>query len=62
MTIVPQCLGCKRLVKGSLKCEAFPDRIPDPILLNEHDHRRPYPGDGGVLFEPRKPAGAEPVK
>ena len=52
MTIIPQCFDCKRLFLGSGKmaCEAFPDDIPDEILLNDHDHKEPFPGDGGLLF------------
>ncbi|MDT9692493.1 hypothetical protein Q5762_30025 [Streptomyces sp. P9(2023)] len=30
---------------------AFPDGIPGDISPGGFDHRRPYPGDGGVLFE-----------
>lgn len=26
--------------------------VLDAILLNEHDHRESYPGDGGIRFEP----------
>ncbi len=53
MIIDPQCFECRRLlpVKG-MKCEAFPDGIPDAILLNEHDHHAPFPGDHGLQFEP----------
>ncbi len=31
-------------------CDAFPGGIPEPILLNQADHRRPYKGDKGVMF------------
>jgi len=34
-------------------CRAFPDGIPRAILSGEYDHRREYPGDGGVRFEPK---------
>jgi len=34
------------------RCDAFPERIPAPIILGQHDHRRSYPGDRFILFEP----------
>ena len=34
-------------------CAAFPSGIPRPIWAGEADHRYPYPGDGGVLFQRR---------
>ncbi len=55
--ITPQCFDCKRLFKREgMTCEAFPDDIPDEILLNEHDHKTPFPGDNGLLFEPKPKA------
>jgi len=30
---------------------AFPDGIPYEIWASGYDHREPYPGDGGVIFE-----------
>jgi len=38
---------------GSLCCDAFPAGIPWPIQDGDADHRKPYPGDGGLMFEPR---------
>ncbi|MGW6566423.1 hypothetical protein [Streptomyces sp. NPDC054975] len=34
-----------------ISCAAFPRGIPADISPGGFDHRRPYPGDGGVLFE-----------
>jgi len=51
----PQCFHCKHLDETGRgwKCPAFPEDIPDQmILFNKHDHRKPYPGDHGVRFEP----------
>ena len=46
-----QCALCRHY-NGDATCAAFPDRIPREILSNQHDHRQPYPGDGGIRFEP----------
>jgi hypothetical protein len=53
--VITQCVFCRR--RGGDRpgpgCEAFPAGIPDAILTNRADHRRPYSGDGGIRFEPR---------
>ena len=35
------------------RCAAF-DFIPNVIWFGIHDHKTPYPRDGGIQFEPRK--------
>ena len=51
MSFSTQCRDCKHRIPPDA-CAAFPDGIPEKILTGKHDHRRPFPGDGGVRFEP----------
>lgn len=48
-----QCGNCKHRTPGDgfPRCDAF-DKIPMDILTNRFNHTKPYPGDGGVRFEP----------
>lgn len=54
----PFCIFCK-LVISPLEhtCNAFPNGIPDEIWEGNFDHRKPYPGDHGILFEAKSPFG-----
>lgn len=48
------CVFCTRFnhdEQGIPFCEAFPDGIPNEILHEGYDHRQPFEGDGGILFE-----------
>lgn len=49
----PQCFSCLWF-KGDGTCDAFPEGIPFDIYVNQADHRKRYPGDGGVVFKLRK--------
>ena len=49
------CVGCRYYDQPEWNCRAFPLGIPDEIKRGEHDHRDPYPGDGGLQFEPIAP-------
>ena len=42
--------GCTE--EAGLLCDAFPEGIPDDILLCKFDHHKPYRGDHGIQFEP----------
>ena len=56
MTInIPICFNCKNYINDYM-CKAFNDGIPPKILTGNHDHRKPYPGDNGIQFEPIKDA------
>jgi hypothetical protein len=58
--MVPQCFDCKHLAPWNPKepphCAAFPDGVPEAVFKNLHDHRKEYPGDHGVRFEPSESA------
>ena len=51
----PDCIMCKWWIgpkedKWGLICEAFPDGIPESILLGAK-HNEPVKGDHGIRFE-----------
>ena len=54
MTISTQCLDCKHYT-GLSTCNAFPEKIPQEIFDGTVEHVIPYPGDGGIMFEPIDP-------
>lgn len=50
----PMCSFCIHFNESTQgeRCRAFPNGIPQQILEFEVDHRKPFPGDNGVQFEP----------
>ncbi|MAE81089.1 MAG: hypothetical protein CMB80_00025 [Flammeovirgaceae bacterium] len=58
------CRSCKRFDSdgGNAWCKAFPKVIPKKILTGEHDHTKPFKGDGGIRFEPIKVLTQQEVK
>ena len=54
--IAPLCEDCLRFdMQGDgYSCEAFPDGIPEEIVMGEHDHHEPFEGDGGLKFVPKE--------
>lgn len=51
----PICFACRHLSRDDATCAAFPDGLPVEIFEWRHDHRHPFPGDGGITFEPADP-------
>ncbi len=50
----PPCMECVHFTRDSeegLRCDAFPEGIPDAIIYGDSDHNKPFPGDGGIVFE-----------
>jgi hypothetical protein len=53
-SISPVCTWCCHLRDYGVdhQCDAFPNGIPMEIWKGQNDHREPFPGDGGIVFEP----------
>ncbi len=51
---VPLCESCRRLDREGTgyTCEAFPAGIPSKIAVDGFDHRKPFPGDGDLRYQP----------
>ncbi len=50
----PVCSFCRNVIGGDItsrRCKAFPDGIPNSIWLGRNNHKTPYPGDKGYLFD-----------
>lgn len=51
-----QCYDCAHFNEDEAHtCKAFPEGIPDKILFNEVDHKKPYKDDNGIQFEKKEP-------
>jgi hypothetical protein len=56
---VPLCYDClhyhyKQNKSKDIKertCDAFKKGIPVEIMFSEHDHHKPFKGDGGIVYE-----------
>lgn len=52
----PVCVRCVHYRGGSeagLTCAAFPEGIPQSVIIEGNDHREPIVGDHGIRFAPR---------
>lgn len=56
-TTVGICDSCRHR-RDATTCAAFPRGIPVAILTGDADHRKPYPGDHGIRYEPVEDEGA----
>jgi len=50
--VLTPCSQCTRW-RGFGICDAFPDGVPLPIIVGDNLHTEPFPGDGGLLFNPK---------
>ena len=50
-----QCATCKNHIPRTFSCRAFPNGIPDEIAEGMWDHRESFPGDNGILYDPKDP-------
>ena len=51
------CDKCIHFNPEDESCPAFPHGIPDEIFEGLVRHTKPYPGDHGIMFEPKEKQG-----
>jgi len=45
------CISCVHRLEQTT-CEAFPEGIPEEILMGDNPHISEFPGDNGIQYEP----------
>lgn len=54
----PLCMRCKHFFgkdhPEAPACKAFPNGIPNEIILSRANHRKPFDGDRGILFSDKR--------
>jgi hypothetical protein len=48
------CMHCEHYDRTDTpgnKCKSFPNGIPELIFYGTNLHKKPYPGDNGIVFE-----------
>lgn len=52
----PLCYTCARAraLGNEWRCEAYPERIPFEIIAWLHDHHKPFDGDNGLQYIPKR--------
>ena len=59
-SVFPQCLVCTHFEQG-YTCAAFPEGIPQDVLLNKQDHRKAIDGDNDVRWAPLEVGDVHPL-
>lgn len=52
--VLTPCVDCVHRWEVGYMCEAFPNGIPQAILLGDNKHTTPFPGDNGIMYEKQK--------
>lgn len=51
--VLTPCLQCTRW-RGNGLCDAFPKGVPLAIIVGDNLHTDPFPGDRGLMFNPKE--------
>lgn len=54
---IPICFSCahfKGLIQGKMRCQAFPEGIPQELTAKGARHDTQFPGDHGILYQEQK--------